>query len=285
MNNWLKVREEERFLDLSDYGRGLSLLLVKVLKDTWVTAHQVTFTFLLIGLLAAFFFSRGDYGTTLLGALFLQVKNILDGVDGSLARAKDRPSRIGRFLDTNADFLVNLCVYFAIAYALFGLTQNHTAFWLGGGALLFGMIQCSTFNYYYVTYRTITGGDTTSRTDERGSTFYKTRFKTAVLFILQKIYLVLYGWQDWLIGKVIGSVECGMRGAEHRTPNTEFRISKGFLTMVTFLGLGTQILFLDLFALLGRPELFFYFILGPCNLFWVGLILYRTFSRRFVVKG
>lgn len=274
MNNWLKVREEERFLDLSDYGRGLSLLLVKVLKDTWVTAHQVTFTFLLIGLLAAFFFSRGDYGTTLLGALFLQVKNILDGVDGSLARAKDRPSRIGRFLDTNADFLVNLCVYFAIAYALFGLTQNHTAFWLGGGALLFGMIQCSTFNYYYVTYRTITGGDTTSRIDERGSTFYKTRFKTAVLFILQKIYLVLYGWQDWFIGK-LDTVGASIKPAP----------TKGFLTTVTFLGLGTQILFLDLFALLGRPELFFYFILGPCNLFWVGLILYRTFSRRFVVKG
>jgi phosphatidylglycerophosphate synthase len=302
--SWLKVQDEDRFLDLSDYGRPIAGLVVNFLKNKPVTPHHVTFSYLLIGLFAAYFFSLGEYWPVLVGAFLIQIKNILDGADGSLARARNKTSRIGRFLDTNSDFVVNLAVYFAIAIGVSsaghnqsGLLSQQMIFWLAGGALLFGMIQCSYFNYYYVAYRRITGGDTTSRTDERrlekGSGSKK---QEVFLWILHKFYLGVYGWQDWFVGKIVRSVEClpagevgRMRSTELRTPNSDpelvsERIPKGFMTFVTFLGLGTQILFINIFSLMGKPEWFFYFILGPCNIYLLGLIVYRSLSERLLVK-
>ncbi len=270
--SWLKVKDEDRFLDLSDYGRPIAGLVVNYLKSKPVTPHHVTFSYLFIGLFAAYFFSRGEYWLVLAGAFLIQIKNILDGVDGSLARARYKTSRIGRFLDTNSDFVVNLAVYFAIAIGVSTAGRNRTdllslqmIFWLAGGALLFGMIQCSYFNYYYVTYRRITGGDTTSRTDERGlEREGGSRKQEVLLQILHKFYLGIYGWQDWLVGMVESLT------GKNACP------TKGFMTLVTFLGLGTQILFLNIFSLMGKPEWFFYFILGPCNVYLLGLILYRN---------
>jgi archaetidylinositol phosphate synthase len=48
-------------------------------------------------------------------ALLLQLKTVLDGVDGRLARATGRVTLLGRFLDTEADFAVTVAVFVALA--------------------------------------------------------------------------------------------------------------------------------------------------------------------------
>jgi archaetidylinositol phosphate synthase len=47
-------------------------------------------------------------------ALLLQLKTLLDNADGRLARATGRATLFGRYLDTEADLLVNAALFFAL---------------------------------------------------------------------------------------------------------------------------------------------------------------------------
>ena len=51
----------------------------------------------------------------LAAAALLQLKTLLDNADGRLARVSGRVTRLGRFLDTDADLLVNVAVFLALA--------------------------------------------------------------------------------------------------------------------------------------------------------------------------
>lgn len=53
-------------------------------------------------------------GALLAGALLLQLKTLLDNADGQLARASGRVTALGRYLDTEADFLVNASLFVAL---------------------------------------------------------------------------------------------------------------------------------------------------------------------------
>jgi len=66
----------------------------------------------LAGLAAAVEIWRGDLVG---GAVLLQLKTVLDNSDGRLARASGRPTVLGRYLDTEADLVVNAAVFVALA--------------------------------------------------------------------------------------------------------------------------------------------------------------------------
>ena len=50
----------------------------------------------------------------MLAGIGLIVKSFLDALEGSLARARNRPSRVGRFVDSVCDYIVNAAVLFVI---------------------------------------------------------------------------------------------------------------------------------------------------------------------------
>ena len=81
----------------------------------------------------------------------------------ALARARQRPSRVGRFLDSLADFLTNVALYGALGYAGWRATGQWGYWPLAALACVSAMLQVSLFNHYYVRYRAQTGGDTTSQ--------------------------------------------------------------------------------------------------------------------------
>ena len=67
-------------------------------------------------------FAAGIAGAVLLAegrlwqaALLVQLKTLLDNADGQLARASGKVSALGRYLDTESDFLVNAALLAAIA--------------------------------------------------------------------------------------------------------------------------------------------------------------------------
>ncbi len=64
------------------------------------------------GLVAAVVLARGDL---LAAAVLLQLKTLLDNVDGALARATGQVTLVGRYLDTIADLVVNAAVFAALA--------------------------------------------------------------------------------------------------------------------------------------------------------------------------
>ena len=87
-----KVPKAARFVDLSDYARPLAVWIARRLRDTAVTAPDVTAFWGVIGVTAAFCYAVGGYQYALLGTALMQAKNVLDAVDGSLARLQVRPS-------------------------------------------------------------------------------------------------------------------------------------------------------------------------------------------------
>ncbi|WP_230284237.1 CDP-alcohol phosphatidyltransferase family protein, partial [Deinococcus sp. 23YEL01] len=67
-----------------------------------------------LGLYAAWLIHRGE---RLRPALLLQVKTVLDGLDGQLARATGRTTETGRYLDTEMDLVVDLALNVAVSGA------------------------------------------------------------------------------------------------------------------------------------------------------------------------
>jgi CDP-alcohol phosphatidyltransferase/Family of unknown function (DUF5941) len=81
-----------------------------------MTPNQVTLISFAIGLLSAYEFSRGNFWSTFIGAVLLQLSIIVDCVDGELARYTRQFSALGAWLDAITDRIKEYLVFFALAY-------------------------------------------------------------------------------------------------------------------------------------------------------------------------
>ena len=99
-----KLKKEDKFLDLSDYGRSFGRILAFQLKETRFTPIHVTLLFGISGLIAVYCILTNHY---LFAAFFILLKSGIHGADGELARLKKTPSYSGRYLDSVFDFILN----------------------------------------------------------------------------------------------------------------------------------------------------------------------------------
>lgn len=83
-----KLSKENKFIDVSDYGRPIAKICAQWLKETAVTPIHVTLVFGICGIVAIYSILQHWYLTA---ALFLILKSIIDGIDGELARVKKTP--------------------------------------------------------------------------------------------------------------------------------------------------------------------------------------------------
>ena len=150
-----KLPEGKTFLDFSDYARPFARIIVKILLPTPVGAYSITFSFLLVGLLASYLIYHDIYHILAVGLILL--KSMLDAADGEIARQRNEPSMVGRYLDSIFDFIVNLLLFFSVA-----LHFNQSLLLMSFSLLMF-QLQGSIFNYYYLVKRYQVGGDKTSR--------------------------------------------------------------------------------------------------------------------------
>jgi archaetidylinositol phosphate synthase len=91
--------------------RPLSNVLVPLFARAGVAPPAVVVANAAVGLVAAFAIASGQL---LAGAILLQLKTLLDNSDGQLARASGRVTLTGRYLDTEADLLVNAAIFAAL---------------------------------------------------------------------------------------------------------------------------------------------------------------------------
>ncbi|MCP4725986.1 MAG: CDP-alcohol phosphatidyltransferase family protein [bacterium] len=258
-------------------------LIVKLLYPTRITPHNVIFASVIFGFAAGVFYLSGEYYGYVAAVILLNIKNVLDKVDGQLARARNKASRYGRFLDSLSDFLINVVVYSSISYTLY-ITSGRNIMWLAGAAaLFFSFLQCTYFVYYQVSYINRVKPLGLNRTDESiteedRKELTKTEEGRKILF-LQKVYLKVYGWQDWIFRTI--DIVCLSR-IEKRFPDQDIRNywyeDKKFLSLASFLGLGVQIGTLSLFSLFNELYLYFIFIIIPANIYLIILIMYRYLS-------
>ncbi|HEX8489735.1 MAG TPA: CDP-alcohol phosphatidyltransferase family protein, partial [Chthoniobacterales bacterium] len=93
---------------------------------------------ILIGVASAWFFAAGHFVT---GALVFQLCAIVDCVDGDLARALFKQSRLGKWLDLGGDQVVHFSVFAAIGIGVARADPSVPALALGAGAAL-GVLLC-----------------------------------------------------------------------------------------------------------------------------------------------
>ena len=256
-----KVHAGDKFLDLSDYGRPVARRLVQALMNTPITPVQITLSYTVVGFIAAGLFGVGGYVNGVVAGILLLVKSTLDAADGSLARARERPSRVGRFLDSICDYAVNAAVFFGLAVNG-GLTIGKAA--VAVIALESATWQCSAFSYYYVHYRNLTGGDTTSQLNESESEGYPWD-DPRLVHILRRLYAILFGWQDGLLGKLDRN--------------------KRLLTAITVLGLGFQLLLIAVLAWWNRVSWVFALFIVGLNAYWaIFMVVRHRLARRAAVR-
>jgi phosphatidylglycerophosphate synthase len=262
------------------------------LAGTSIRAPHVTLFWASIGFLGALAYGHGGYGYALLGAVAVQAKNILDAVDGSLARLQQRPSRIGRFLDSICDALFAAALSGALAVAIARERPIAYAAALGFGAFMAGLLQGSVFNYYYVRYRARRGGDTTSRVEERltdgDRAHYAGRpFALGTLRLLILCYNWIYGWQDRVVWRIDAWSAAPLRAVGRHVDAEVLRDDRALLTAISALGPGLAILVLDVYTLVGfrhlslALELYLWTVLAGGTLYAAAIIfrLRRVASR------
>ena len=96
-------------------NRLLTRPLTRLFLKTSLSANQVTFLGLAIGLAAGPFFAQQRQDLNLVGALLFQLYYLLDNCDGEIARLKNQQSSFGSWLDITTDTLVHTWLYLWLA--------------------------------------------------------------------------------------------------------------------------------------------------------------------------
>ncbi len=217
-----KLAKADKFLDLSDYGRPFGKLLANSLKNTRFTPIHVTLLFVVSGLISIFFILMGNY---FWAGFFIILKSGIDAADGELARLKNTPSYVGRYLDSVSDIILNFLFLMAICYV------SKTSFWLTLLAFICIQLQGTLYNYYYLILRhNSVGGDTTSQIFEHKTPIALPGESQKNVNLLFGIYTIVYGVFDKII---------------HFLDPEAYKVKtfpNWFMTLVSVYGLGFQLL-------------------------------------------
>lgn len=217
-----KLAAEDKFLDLSDYGRSIGKLFANQLKNTRFMPIHVTLLFGVSGLIAIYCILQNHY---FLASFFIILKSIIDAADGELARIKNTPSYTGRYLDSVFDIVLNFLFFMTIFYV------SKTSFWMTILAFFCIQLQGTLYNYYYVILRNKSvGGDKTSKIFEYKSPRALPGESQKSVDILFRIYTIVYGVFDKII---------------HALDSNAYKVKtfpNWFMTFVSIYGLGFQLL-------------------------------------------
>ena len=254
-----KLAAQDKFLDLSDYGRTFGRFLANQLKNTRFTPIHVTLLFGLSGLIAIYCILENHY---FLAGCFIVLKSGIDAADGELARLKKTPSYSGRYLDSVFDIILNFFFLMAICYV------SNTSIWITLLAFIGIQLQGTLYNYYYVILRTKSvGGDSTSKIFEYKTPKALPGESQKSVDVLFGIYTIVYGVFD----KIIHSLD--PEAYKVKTfPNW-------FMTLLSMYGLGFQLLIIAVMLPLGWIE-----FIVPFFIIYSLLILFLIAIRRKYIK-
>ncbi len=229
-----KLAAQDKFLDLSDYGRTFGKFFALQLKNTSITPIHVTLLFGITGILAIYSILNGYFYWA---AFLIILKSGIDAADGELARLKKTPSYSGRYLDSIFDILLNFGFLMTICYV------SNTTIWLSFLAFLFIQLQGTLYNYYYVILRTKSvGGDATSKIFEYKSPTALPGERQELVNFLFNVYSIVYGGFDKII---------------HFLDKEAYKVKtfpKWFMTLLSAYGLGFQLLIIAIMLPMGWIE-------------------------------
>lgn len=279
-----KLPKSHRFFDLNDLWYFPNRWAVRLLYPLPVSANQITFLSLAMGIVSAGFYLSDNAFSLAGGAVFLYAKLFLDNVDGNLARVRGEVSRFGRFFDSFTDFAVTLMVYQAITWRLVRETSDPSLWLLGGAAMISSLMQCSYFVFYLVNYSSRAGAYKENRedetiTEEDRKAFDSKKYSRGV-FVLQRLHNCVYGWQDRGIetldrySRKLACLDNSKKALD------EWYSDKNFLSLSSPLCLCTNTMALAVFSLADRLEICFLLIVFLGNAWLAGLQAWKVLRFR-----
>jgi hypothetical protein len=147
LESTLKSIETENWLDRKFY-RPIGFMLALLLCKSGITPNMVTVFSFFVGIGGGICFYFNNLKINLLGVLLMISANILDCVDGQLARMAGIKSKIGRIIDGFAGDLWFTTIYVALAFRLVDLGWEY---WIFIVAVISGyshMRQAAMADYY-----------------------------------------------------------------------------------------------------------------------------------------
>ena len=120
-------------------SRPASRLLTRMFLNTPISPNQITLMSFFLGLVSAFLFLQGSYGTSIIAAMLLVLSTWVDGADGEIARLKFMETDIGKKLDIYCDNIIHFLVFTAIGCGVYFKTGESIFLYLGGLAGLGGL--------------------------------------------------------------------------------------------------------------------------------------------------
>lgn len=231
---------------LCEWGfRPLAQLVVLGLLPLRVRPVAVVLSHFAAGVAAAVLLAQGDLWQA---AVLLQVKTLLDNADGQLARASGRLSELGRYLDTECDFLVNIALFAAIA-----VRTDQVALAVVALPVL-TVVLSADFGLERLYRREL--GEVQAAPAREGR----------VTDVLARLYAVAFGVQDRLVDRVaeaqLGRLLRGVDDPARRAAARAAYHDRGTLAVLVNFGLSTQLAVLGLCLALGAPAAWLWAILG-----------------------
>jgi hypothetical protein len=286
----LKSVETENTLDLYFY-RPLGYWVARAFRGTRITPNMVTVLSIFVGAGSGylFYFNKWTYSVT--GILVMILANLLDCVDGQLARLTGRKSEIGRILDGVASD-----IWFTLIYVAFALQLTHTfgTAWFFLPATLSGLshlVQANVTDYYKTLHLYFVS-------KEKGREFHsleqvKTQQKTMQKG-LYKFFYILYEAYTGLQERLTPALQRMMKTLHGRygddlpeTLRQDFRrqsrrLMKRYIDMLTFNG-RTIVLFMVVLS--GYVWVYFIYEGVVLNLvLWLSIRKHEKMCRRFDEK-
>jgi hypothetical protein len=121
------------------FNKPLSIWFTRhVLCRSPITPNQITLFAAALGVLGCGLMATGAYAWVVLGLACEHLQSVLDGCDGELARVRFQQSKLGAWLDTFVDDVLNVLMTVAAGAGVWRATGSALALacGIGGGAML-----------------------------------------------------------------------------------------------------------------------------------------------------
>jgi hypothetical protein len=274
-----KAREVEGVLDLYFY-RPIGFRLAEWFAQLKMTPATVSLLAGVSGVIAGHLYYYRDLRINIMGMALHVCANALDNADGQLARLTQRESRKGRIIDSVADHLVFVSIYFHLALRCVTEGASPAIWVLALAAGISHALQGAAADYYRSTYLYFVANGGAIRIDsssEVGLDYRRWSWRQNPWDkLLLALYLNFTRQQEVLaphLKKLRDTARELFRGEIPGWLQARYRNLAG--PMLKWWGLlmtNTRMLVLFAVLLIGQPIYFFWFELIPLNLLFVYLI-------------
>jgi phosphatidylglycerophosphate synthase len=133
-SNKQKSQEDNDAYQAKYYARPVSYYLAWLLIKMGFTPNAVSVLAFVIGIAGCIGIATGDYAKIIAGVILMNIRHLLDYADGTVARATNKTTKFGTYLDRLLDEFIGVILPISIGLSLFNnpITKEPGLFLLMG---------------------------------------------------------------------------------------------------------------------------------------------------------